>query len=247
MLWSNNDLVVAIVERLCDNISKGQKQPVISTLTSSIHWCVSVPYRVVTTTQILYCVAIKSLCSTFAKANIVIMSMYKFVKGSRLFMQGSREKTDYDNVHDTFHPTVAGDRDRARGGYVHRDEHDQDDIRAVHTMRTMHVDGTTEWEKSGHTVRKGGVKTRSSRTVRKVTTVTRGEQSVTSESVMSYASDNARRYPGAITADKKSLKFRVLDDQVNSSSTERGKRRVSRSYLLLWPTFETWGSFLGTY
>ena len=34
-------------------------------------------------------------------------SMYKFVKGSRLFMQGTRQNTDYDNVSDTFHPTFA--------------------------------------------------------------------------------------------------------------------------------------------
>ena len=46
-------------------------------------------------------------------------SMYKFVKGSRLFMQGTREGADYDNVHDTFRPTVsaaAATVDRSRGG-----------------------------------------------------------------------------------------------------------------------------------
>jgi len=35
--------------------------------------------------------------------------MYKFVKGSRLFMQGTRENNDYDNVADTFHPSVTDD------------------------------------------------------------------------------------------------------------------------------------------
>ena len=69
------------------------------------------------------------------------------------------------------------------------------------------------WERSGRTVRKGGVKTRSTRTVRKVTTVTRGEQSVTSESVMRFESGDTQRYP-AIREDKKSLKFRVVDDKV---------------------------------
>ena len=86
--------------------------------------------------------------------------------------------------------------------------------RAVHTMRSMNVDGSTEWEKSSRTVRHGGIKSRSSRTVRKVTTVTRGEQSVTSESVMSYSSDGAQRYPAIAQHDKRSLKFRVVDDKV---------------------------------
>lgn len=140
------------------------------------------------------------------------MSMYKFVKGSRLFMQGKREQTDYDNVHDTFHPTFD---DRNRGGYLNQGSPSAagEEIRAVHTSRSMHVDGSTEWERSGRTVRKGGVKTRSTRTVRKVTTVTRGEQSVTSESVMRFESGDTQRYP-AIREDKKSLKFRVVDDKV---------------------------------
>lgn len=104
------------------------------------------------------------------------MSMYKFVKGSRLFMQAKRHDNDYDNVHDTFCPTLDENADiRSRGG---------DEIRAVRTLRTMHVDGNTEWERSDRTVRKGGVKTRSTRTVRKVTTVTRGEQSVVSDRVV---------------------------------------------------------------
>ena len=141
--------------------------------------------------------------------------MYKFVKGSRLFMQGTRQNTDYDNVSDTFHPTFADNeqfvREKSRSESKGDDDFlDGDEIRAVHTLRSMTVDGNTEWERSAKTVRKGGVRTRSTRTVRKVTTVTRGEQSVTSESVMTYGSDNAQRYP-AVTHDKKSLKFRVVD------------------------------------
>ena len=206
--------------------------------------------------------------------------MYKFVKGSRLFMQGTRESADYDNIHDTFQPTT-NDDDRNRGGYYYRAsdprvpvggassssavtaggvgvgsnsnnnnnnrrsssnryetsstsgarrpprggsssgggqggfDHDdgEDEIRAVHTMRKMNVEGNTEWERSARTVRRGGIKTKSTRTVRKVTTVTRGEQSVTNESVMSYSSDNQQKYP-AIAADKKSLKFRVVHEKV---------------------------------
>ena len=139
--------------------------------------------------------------------------MYKFVKGSRLFMQGKRENTDYDNVADSFNPTfTASVRSEANGNGSLRDYElsDGDEIRAVHTLRSMTVDGNTEWERSAKTVRKGGVRTRSTRTVRKVTTVTRGEQTVTSESVMHFGSDNAQRYP-AVAHDKKSLKFRVVD------------------------------------
>ena len=143
--------------------------------------------------------------------------MYKFVKGSRLFMQGTRQNTDYDNVSDTFHPTFEDNLKRSESkdsgrelGSSNGHGDDSDEIRAVHTLRSMTVDGNTEWERSAKTVRKGGVRTRSTRTVRKVTTVTRGEQSVTSESVMHYGSDNAQRYP-AIEKDKKSLKFRVVD------------------------------------
>jgi len=176
------------------------------------------------------------------------MSMYKFVKGSRLFMQGTRESSDYDNVADTFHPsTFAADspssssRLHSNNVVHHRvqvhDGHSSDggasrsfspsrvgrftdvsapdfdesgDIRAVHTLRSMTVDGNTEWERSAKTVRHGGIKTRSTRTVRKVTTVTRGEQSVTSESIMKYGSDNSQIYP-AVAHDKRSLKFRVVD------------------------------------
>lgn len=43
------------------------------------------------------------------------MSMYKFVKGSRLFMQAKRDTNDFDNIHDTFNPT---EDDRTRGGYL---------------------------------------------------------------------------------------------------------------------------------
>jgi hypothetical protein len=130
--------------------------------------------------------------------------MYRFVKGSRLFMQGKREAADDDAVHDAFAPT---DMARARGG---------DEVRAVHTARTLHVDGSTEWERSGRTVRSGGVRTRSTRTVKKVTTVTRGEQSVTSESLLTYSSEGAQRYPvrDERGGDKRNLKFRVLDQKV---------------------------------
>ena len=52
-----------------------------------------------------------------------------------------------------------------------------------------------------------------------MTTVTRGEQSVTSESLMSYSTDNAQRYP-AVAHDKRSLKFRVVDDKVSAGAAK---------------------------
>ena len=142
--------------------------------------------------------------------------MYKFVKGSRLFMQGTREGGDYDNVHDTFNPTssptghdTTGRQFKNPGGDGFGSS-DDGDLHAVHTMRSMAVNGNTEWERSSKTVRSGGIKTRSTRTVRKVTTITKGEQSVSSESVMTYGSDHGQKYP-ALAHDKKNLKFRVIE------------------------------------
>lgn len=84
------------------------------------------------------------------------MSMYKFVKGSRLFMQGKRENTDYDNVADSFHPTfTASVKSEANGSLRDLELSDGDELRAVHTLRSMTVDGNTEWERSAKTVRKG--------------------------------------------------------------------------------------------
>ena len=148
------------------------------------------------------------------------MSMYKFVKGSRLFMQGTREGGDYDNIHDTFNPTSSPSprpghdttgRIKSRGGGGEGfGSSDDGDLHAVHTMRSIAVNGSTEWDRSSKTVRSGGIKTRSTRTVRKVTTITKGEQSVTSESIMTYGSDHGQKYP-ALAHDKKNLKFRVIE------------------------------------
>ena len=139
------------------------------------------------------------------------MSLYKFVKGSRLFMQGTREQADYDNVADSFNPTAtSASSSRQERHLATMDSSDGDEIHAVHTMRSMAVNGSSEWERSSKTVRSGGVKTRSTRTVRKVTTITKGEQTVKSESVMKYDSDFGQKYP-AISQDKKSLKFRVIE------------------------------------
>ena len=122
------------------------------------------------------------------------MSMYKFVKGARLFMQGKREENDYDNVADTFSGAVE----------------DDEDIRAVHTYRATEMEGTTQGERYARSVKRGNIRHRTTRTVRKVTTITRGEQSVTSESVMNYSNENSQAYP-TTSMSKKNLKFRVVE------------------------------------
>ena len=123
------------------------------------------------------------------------MSMYKFVKGARLFMQGKREQEDYDNVADTFAGAL---------------EADHGDIRAVHTYRATEMEGTTQGERYARSVKRGNIRHRTTRTVRKVTTITRGEQSVSSESVMNYSNENNQAYPST-NLSKKNLKFRVVE------------------------------------
>ena len=116
-------------------------------------------------------------------------------------MQGKREESDYDNVADTFAGAL---------------EADTEDIRAVHTYRATEMEGTTAGERYSKSVKKGNIRHRTTRTVRKVTTITRGEQSVTSESVLNYSNENNQSYP-SINNSKKNLKFRVVEKVSNIS------------------------------
>ena len=116
-------------------------------------------------------------------------------------MQGKREESDYDNVADTFAGAL---------------EADTEDIRAVHTYRATEMEGTTAGERYSKSVKRGNIRHRTTRTVRKVTTITRGEQSVTSESVMNYSNENNQSYP-SINNSKKNLKFRVVEKVSNIS------------------------------
>ena len=116
-------------------------------------------------------------------------------------MQGKREEADYDNVADTFAGAL---------------EADTEDIRAVHTYRATEMEGTTAGERYSKSVKRGNIRHRTTRTVRKVTTITRGEQSVTSESVMNYSNENNQSYP-SINNSKKNLKFRVVEKVSNIS------------------------------
>ena len=130
------------------------------------------------------------------------MSMYKFVKGARLFMQGKREETDFDNVADN------------NGGMAVGSEEEDGEIRAVRTYRNTEMEGTTSGERWSKSVKKGNIRHRSTRTVRKVTTITRGEQSVTSETVMNYSNEDKQAYP-TVNNNKRNLKFRVIDKECN--------------------------------
>ena len=128
--------------------------------------------------------------------------MYKFVKGARLFMQGKREETDFDNVADN------------NGGMAVGSEEEDGEIRAVRTYRNTEMEGTTSGERWSKSVKKGNIRHRSTRTVRKVTTITRGEQSVTSETVMNYSNEDKQAYP-TVNNNKRNLKFRVIDKECN--------------------------------
>ena len=115
-------------------------------------------------------------------------------------MQGKREDADYDNVADSFAGAL---------------EADAEDIRAVHTYRATEMEGSTAGERYSRSVKRGNIRHRTTRTVRKVTTITRGEQSVTSESVLNYSNEDNQSYP-SINNHKKNLKFRVIE-KVNQS------------------------------
>ena len=140
------------------------------------------------------------------------MSMYKFVKGARLFMQGKRDDVEYDGVHGAPLPPTNG-----RNGIHGKEddfhgtiEDDDGELAAVHTYRNTTMEGTTSGERWSKSIKKGNVRHRSTRTVRKVTTITRGEQSVRSETVMNYSNENKDSYP-SVSSNKQSLKFRVVE------------------------------------
>jgi len=132
-------------------------------------------------------------------------------------MQGKREDLDYDNVADVaagFNGTAAAG---GRGGL---DDDDVDEIRAVHTYRNTDMEGTTSGERWSKSVKRGNIRHRSTRTVRKVTTITRGEQSVTSETVLNYQNENKQSYP-TVNNNKQNLKFRVVEKVTHTDKKEK--------------------------
>lgn len=107
------------------------------------------------------------------------MSLYRFVKSSsssvsdshrsggpsrRLFVQGTRETDDKDNVKDI--------------------SADVQDLQAVHTRRHLSTDVHGSSEESSKKFRNAGTKYITTRLIRKTTTLTRGEEKSVSESLL---------------------------------------------------------------
>lgn len=107
--------------------------------------------------------------------------MYRFVKGSggssRLFVQGTRE---------------GGDRDDINGGVVPHDD-EINDLQAVYTRRRLNTEVLGSTLETTKTSRRPSSGTRSvtTRIVRKTTTLTRGEERTVMESLMRRAGDQA--------------------------------------------------------
>jgi hypothetical protein len=108
------------------------------------------------------------------------MSLYRFTKGAggttRLFVQGTRE---------------GGDRDDINGGVMPHD--DISDLQAVYTRRQLNTEVLGSTVETTRTSRKQSSGTRSvtTRIVRKTTTLTRGEEHSVAESLVRRAGDKA--------------------------------------------------------
>ena len=112
------------------------------------------------------------------------MSIYQFVRGPRLFIQAAREQSDPDNVNQT-----GGDdemfeygRDRNHTGLTETDLH------RVHTQRVFNTESHGSASSTNRTARKSGLKSITRKIIRKTTTLTRGEQSISSEDMVTQTS-----------------------------------------------------------
>jgi hypothetical protein len=108
------------------------------------------------------------------------MSLYRFTKGpggsTRLFVQGTRE---------------GGDRDDINGGIM--PHHGINDLQAVYTRRQLSTEVLGSTVETTRTSRRQSSGTRSvtTRIVRKTTTLTRGEEHSAAESLVRRAGDKA--------------------------------------------------------
>lgn len=113
------------------------------------------------------------------------MSLYRFVKSSsssmsdsrhtdapnrRLFVQGTREGDDKDNIKDI--------------------STDVQDLQALHTRRHLSTDVHNSSEESSKKFKNAGTKYVTTRLVRKTTTLTRGEEKSVSESLIKSGETN---------------------------------------------------------
>jgi len=111
---------------------------------------------------------------------VINMSMYRFTKGAggsnRLFVQGTRE---------------GGDRDDVNGGVV--PHNDVNNLQAVYTRRQLNTEVLGSTVETTKTSRRPGSGMRSvtTRIVRKTTTLTRGEEHSVTETLVRQASERA--------------------------------------------------------
>lgn len=108
------------------------------------------------------------------------MSMYRFMKGAggsnRLFVQGTRE---------------GGDRDDVNGGVV--PHNDVNHLQAVHTRRQLNTEVLGSTVETTKTSRRpsSGMRSVTTRIVRKTTTLTRGEEHSATETLVRRAGERA--------------------------------------------------------
>lgn len=108
------------------------------------------------------------------------MSMYRFTKGAgganRLFVQGTRE---------------GGDRDDVNGGVV--PHNDVNNLQAVYTRRQLNTEVLGSTVETTKTSRRpsSGMRSVTTRIVRKTTTLTRGEEHSVTETLVRRADERA--------------------------------------------------------
>lgn len=110
--------------------------------------------------------------------------MYRFVKdtnSSRLFVQGTREGTDKDNI---FENGIISEQPRQ-----HDSMDSNRDFEALHTRRrlTTEVEGSSQETSRIQKNKHEGRKLITTRIIRKTTTLTRGEEQTVSESLLRSA------------------------------------------------------------
>lgn len=138
--------------------------------------------------------------------------MYRFVKdssSSRLFVQGTREGADRDNVYDN---GVESDIRRHRGN-------PNEELEALHTRRRVTTEMEGSNEESSRTLRNKaeGRKMITTRIIRKMTTLTRGEEQTVSESLLHSAGSvvnvvpirSSRDYYPAIQSKKQKVRQKM--------------------------------------
>ena len=111
--------------------------------------------------------------------------MYSFIKGNRLFVRGSRDKEDADNIADT----------SASGKQLVLD--DRSEHESMNLQTKTHMASASQESRETFTSNKSrnGLKTvHTQRVVRKTTTVTRGEQKQTVCLIMDWYYLNGHRF-----------------------------------------------------